>query len=92
MTYQEQETVITWDRATTMMNVYTADPALIRRLKGLKSYRLIREHKQGGQVVACDFEAEKRCLTLRSNPPAKKILTEEEKQTLAERLRAARKA
>ena len=62
MTFEEQETVITWDRSSNMMNVYTADPALIRRLRGLQSYRLVREHKQGGKVVACDFEAEKRLL------------------------------
>ena len=87
MTREEQETVITWDRATAMMNIYTADPALIRRLKGLQSYKLIREHKQGGQVVACDFEAEKRCLTLRSKPP-KSNLTEEQRKAASERLRA----
>ena len=86
MTFEEQETVITWDRASNMMNVYTADPALIRRLRGLQSYRLVREHKQGGKVVACDFEAEKRCLTLRSKPPAR-TMTEEQKEAARARMK-----
>ncbi len=90
MTLQEQETVITWDKSTAIMNIYTADAALIRRLRGLQSYKLIREHCHGGQVVACDFEAEKRCLTLRSKPPTGKKLTEEQREAAAERLRAYR--
>lgn len=91
MTFEEQETVITWDRSTAMMNVYTADPALIRRLKGLQSYRLVREHRQGGKVVACDFEAEKRLLTLRSKPLAR-TMTEEQKEAARERMRAYHKS
>lgn len=91
MTFEEQETVITWDRGTAMMNVYTADPALIRRLKGLQSYRLVREHRQGGKVVACDFEAEKRLLTLRSKPLAR-TMTEEQKEAARERMRAYHKS
>lgn len=91
MTLEEQETVITWDRSTSMMNVYTADPALIRRLKGLQSYKLIREHRQGGKVVACDFEAEKKLLTLRSKATAR-TMTEEQKKAAGERLRAYHKS
>ena len=91
MTLEEQETVITWDKSTSMMNVYTADQALIKRLKGLQSYRLVREHRQGGKVVACDFEAEKRLLTLRSKPVARNM-TEEQRKAAGERMRAYNKA
>ena len=91
MTFEEQETVITWDRASNMMNVYTADPALIRRLRGLQSYRLVREHKQGGKVVACDFEAEKRLLTLRSKAFSRNM-SEEERKAAGERMREYHKS
>lgn len=90
MTKEEQETVITWDNSTCMMQIYTADPALMRRLRGLQSYKLIREHRQGdGKVIAAVFEAEKRLLTLRSKR-VKVELTEEQRKERRERLRKAR--
>ncbi len=85
MTCEEQETVITFDRSTNMMRVYTADPALMRRLRGLKSYKLIREHRQNGKVIAADFEAEKKLLTLRSKAPTSNM-SEEQRAAARERL------
>ena len=86
MTKEEQETVITWDNSTCMMQVYTADPALMRRLRGLQSYKLIREHRQGdGKVIAAVFEAEKRLLTLRSKAPTSNM-SEEQRAAARERL------
>lgn len=90
MTKEEQETVITWDKSSCMMRVYTADPVLIRRLRGLQSYKLITEHRQGGEVIACEFEAEKRLLTLRSKL-SKVVLTEEQREERRERMRKIRK-
>jgi len=91
VTKEEQETVITWDKSSCMMRVYTADPVLIRRLKGLQSYKLITEHRQGGEVIACDFEAEKKLLTLRSKPTAR-TMTEEQKEAARERMREYNRA
>ena len=47
------------------MTVYTADPYLLARLKGLPSYRIEREDRQDGKVIAGTFKADKRLLTLR---------------------------
>ena len=86
MTKEEQETVITWDRATSIMRIYTADPALMRRLDGLQSYTKTREHRQGGKVVAAEYEAEKRLLTLRSKAPAS-TMSEEQRAAARERMK-----
>lgn len=87
---EEQETVITYDRAGDVMSVYTADPYLLGWLKRQPAYTLVREHKQGGQVVAADFEADKKLLTLRTKPPARQKLTEEQKAEVAARLKKGR--
>ena len=86
MTKEEQETSITWDKSTSIMRIYTADPALMRRLNGLQSYKLIKEHRQGGKVTAAEYEAEKRLLTLRSKAPAS-TMSEEQRAAARERLR-----
>lgn len=86
----EQETVITWNRAEDQMNVYTADPSLIRRLRGLDAYKLVREHRQDGKVVACDFAADRSLVTLRSAKKKKKEYTEEEMEEMRERGRRIR--
>lgn len=65
MTKAEQETVIRYDRAGQNMTIYTADPYLLAKLKGLPSYRIEREDRQDGQVIAATFKADKRLLTLR---------------------------
>lgn len=85
LSFAEQETVITYDRAGDTMNVYTANPAEIRRLRGLKAYKVVREHRNGGQVVAVDFQADKKLLTLRSKPIVSNM-TEEQKKAAGERL------
>lgn len=82
----EQETVITYDRESDKMNIYTADPVLLRRLMKLEAYKLMREHKQGGITIAADFEADKSLCFLRDKP-YKKNLTEEQRAALSERMR-----
>lgn len=62
----EQETVVTWDRASDEMNVYTADACLMARLDKLPNiYRRVKVYQNDGQVVAADYRAEKRFCTLR---------------------------
>lgn len=66
LSFEEQETVISYNRNSDKMNVYTADSFLMARLNKLKDiYKLVRVHKQDGEIVAADYEAEKRFCTLR---------------------------
>lgn len=59
LTFQEQETVITWDRAGDTMNIYTADPYLMARLDKLEHiYKRAKTYRNGGEVVAADYRAE----------------------------------
>ena len=46
LTLAEQETVITYDRESDKMSVYTADPVLLRRLMKLEAYMLMRQYHQ----------------------------------------------
>ncbi len=80
----EQETVITFDRAGDCMNVYTADPYLLARLSKQEAYTLVREHRQDGEVIAADFTADKKLLTLRTKR-VKLELTEEQRAERRER-------
>ena len=90
LTLQEQETSILFDRASDKATIYSADPAVIRRLKRLPAYTLKREDKQGGRVIAATFEADKRIVTLRSALPKKRDWTEEEKTAARNRMQAIR--
>jgi hypothetical protein len=78
LTLLEQETVINYNRDEDFMTVYTADPAMMRRLKKLKTYEVIDESRQGGKVIAMTFKADKRLVFLRSKV-LKVELSEEEK-------------
>ena len=86
MMKEEQETVIKWDKSTNLLHIYTADPALMRRLDGLQSYTKTKEHRQGGKVIAAEYEAEKKLLTLRSKAPAV-TMSEKQRAAARERLR-----
>ena len=83
LTLEEQETVITYDRAGDTMNIYTADPYMIARLRKQEAYEVVREHRQGGEVIAVDFRADKKLLTLKSK---RIVLSEAEKARRAELL------
>jgi len=82
----EQETVINYNNDEATMRVYTADPALMRRLKSLPAYECIQEDRQDGKVIAMTFKASKKLVFLRSKE-LKVNLSEEEKAKRAERLR-----
>ena len=77
LSFAEQETVVTFNRGEDRMNVYTADKYLLARLKKLKAYTLVREHRQGGKLIAADFEADKRLLTFRSKIPTGTLAPEQ---------------
>ena len=72
LTLQEQETVITWDRAGGMMNIYTADPHLMTRLDKLSHiYKRVKSYRNDGDIVAADYQSEKRFCTLRRSDTRK---------------------
>lgn len=85
----EQETIINLNREEGEMDIFTADPALMRRLSSLPAYRKTGERKQEGKVVAMTFRADKKLLTLRG---ARKVveLTDEKREELRERGKAIR--
>ncbi len=86
----EQETVIGYNNAEDVMTVYTADPALMRRLSRLSAYRKIREDKNNGKVVSMTFEADKRLVTLR-NKRVVSTQTAEQKDAARKRMQELNK-
>ena len=88
----EQETIINMNREDGEMDIYTADPALMRRLSSIPAYTKTREDKQEGKVIAMTFKADKKLLTLRSERAKGRKLTDEEKAAAVERLKRARTA
>ena len=84
----EQEVSIMMNREDSEMSIYVSDPAVMRRLSKLKAYRKTREHRNGGQIVAAEFVADKKLLVLRSKP-LKIELSDEEKKRRAETLKRA---
>ena len=90
LTLLEQETVINYNRDEDFMTVYTADPALMRRLKKLPAYELVDECRQDGKVIAMTFKADKSLVTLRGAKKKVKEYTEEEMEELRERGRRIR--
>lgn len=89
MTREEQETVITFDRASDEMNVYTADPNLMARLDKLDAYKKWREHRFEGKVIAADYRADKKLLTLRTKKLTRNM-TDEQKKAASERMKSIR--
>jgi hypothetical protein len=89
LTYEEQETIITYDRLSKSMHVYTADTNLIKRLDALEAYKRINVQTQDGVIVSADYEADKRLCTLRSKRVTR-VFTEEQKEMAVERLARAR--
>jgi hypothetical protein len=89
LTLQEQETVINYNRDEDFMTVYTADPALMRRLKKLDTFEVIDESRQDGKVVAMTFKASKKLVTLRSRAPVSHM-TEEQREAASKRMKKLR--
>ena len=88
LTLYEQELHIMMNRAEDTMEIYTSDPVYMRKLSKLKAYRKTREHRNGGEVVAMEFVADKKLFTLRGKPVEAKPMTEEQKQAARERMLA----
>jgi hypothetical protein len=86
----EQETIIKFNAEEEGIEIYTAYPPIMRKLSASPDYTLVKEYKQDGEVVAMDFKAARNMITIRSKKPAKREMTEEEKQALRERLAKTR--
>lgn len=80
----ERETVITFNDAEQYAEVYTAQRAIITKLKRNPAATLIAEGRHGGSVWA-KFEIPKALVSFRSKQ-VKRELTEEQRRQLAERL------
>lgn len=86
----EQETIVNMNNDEKEMDIYTASPALMRRLSSLPAYKKTGERKQEGKVVAMTFRADKKLLTLRGERVKGRQLTDEEKAAARERLQKAK--
>lgn len=82
----EQETIIKFNAEEAGIEIYTAYPPLMRKLSASPDYKMVKEYKQDGEVIAMDFKAGRNMITIRSKKPAKREMTEEEKQIARERL------
>lgn len=83
----EKETIINFNEMEKTASVYTYNNKLIKKLKECckkfpNEYKLIEHNKQWGSYK---FEVPKKRVTI-NIPKATRILTEEEKQELRERL------
>jgi hypothetical protein len=88
----EQETVIVIDRASDTARLYTSDTRFLNRFKRLYADKETKQYKQDGEVVAREFEVDKRYITFRSALPKRRQVSDEEKKVLLERLAGANKA
>lgn len=87
----EQETIITYNAEEKEAHIYTADPAMMRKLSSNSQYKHIKDYVNGGRVVAKDFTFDKKLITLRSKR-VKISMTDEQKAASAERLKAVNEA
>ena len=95
----EQETVIQFNREGNGCTIWTSDSTMITKLNRLCKtastfYKLVRATKtQDGEAAGNLYElSDKKMLSLRSVKPSRptKVLSEEEKAAMVERLREAR--
>lgn len=91
LTKYEMETIINMNLEDAEMIIYTANPALMRRLSKLPAYKKVKEYRNGGKIIAADFVADKRLLFLRSKV-LKMELSDEEKARRTEKLLKAKAA
>jgi hypothetical protein len=82
----EQEVIINFNAAEDGIVLYTAYPPLMRKLSASPDYKLVKEYRQDGEVIAMEFTAARNMITIRSKAPARREMTEEERMAAAERL------
>lgn len=66
---EEQETVIQFDRDGETMNIYTSDSKAITKLDRI--YKRTKEHRNGGELYAVEYDVNKQLLTFRTKTKTK---------------------
>lgn len=94
LSVNEQETVVNFERNTDKATVYTSDQTMLTKLhklmeKNPKEWRLIDKGRIDGDVVSETFECPKRLISFRTST-ASRVMTEEQREAAAERLKKAR--
>jgi hypothetical protein len=87
---EEQETIIIIDRNSDTAKLYSSDTRFRNRFRKLYGDRQVKTYSQNGEVVAEEFEVDKRLITFRSAVPKRRELSEEEKAELRGRLERIR--
>ena len=93
---EEQETIIRFGREDQTAFVCTSDVVVMNKLDKLvdssDDWKFLRETKfRDGNIAEKEYECPKRFISFRSKKTSR-VLTEEQKKELAERLRTARDA
>ena len=88
----EQETIILIDRNSNTAKVYSSDTRYRNRFRKLYSDKQVKTYQQDGEVIAEEYEIDKRLITFRSAVPKRRQLSEEEKAALRSRLEKMRES
>lgn len=90
----EQETSINYVRNDDIAFIYTSDTTVMTKLDKLveesDDWKLDKEIEMKGEIVAKQYQCPKRLISYRSKITTK-IMTEEQKRIVAERLKKLRK-
>lgn len=89
---EEQETIITQNRADDTVSIYTSNTHDIRYFKSRKEFTLVQEwfDAETGEVEAASFTLPKERANIRKIVKRESTMTDEQKREAAERLKAAR--
>lgn len=89
---EEQETIITQNRADDSVSIYTSNTHDIRYFKSRKEFTLVQEwfDAETGEVEAASFTLPKERANIRKIVKTRKNLTDEQRQALADRLNTVR--
>lgn len=90
----EQETIVQISRINGKATVYTSDTTMLTKLhklmkKNPEEWRLVHQDTVNGEVVSETFECPKKLISFRASTSSR-VMTEEQRQAAAERLRKAR--
>lgn len=87
---EEQETIITQNRADDTVSIYTSNTHDLRYFKSRKEFTLIQEwfDTETGEVEAASFTLPKERANIRKIVKRESTMTEEQKRLAGERLRA----
>lgn len=91
ITNEEKETIINFNEAEKTASVYTMNPKLLKQLTqlvedGNEDITIHKKYNDG----AIDFYVPKKWIKVK--PPTKRVLTDEQKKALADRLANSRKS